>query len=146
MEAASSKCEKDMYALVIDSNPTDNASLVRLLQDSGFATVSVTSLADAHQALAQQAFDILLLETDLPDGYGGQFCYELRERLGYQLLIIFVSAQGTPHRQAVTLELGADDFVSKPYDQEELLMRIQALQRRQPVTGVAYSTVISSLA
>lgn len=123
-----------MQALVIDSNLADHAALVQQLQQCGYSTISVTSIADARQALVHYPFDLLLLESRLPDGNGSRLCYEIREKLGYQLVIIVVTEHDTPLNRAATLELGADDFVAKPYDQEELLTRIQTLQRRQQMT------------
>ncbi len=123
-----------MQALVIDNNQADHAALVSHLHHSGYATVSVRSIADAQQALVEQPFDVLLLELRLPDSDGGRLCYEIRERLVYQLIIIFVSAHDTPLSRAATLQLGADDFMGKPYDVEELLTRIQMLQRRRMIT------------
>ncbi len=135
-----------MHALVIDDNQPAYDPLLPHLHHRGYATVGVKSIAEARRALEQQAFDLLLLERLLPDGDSSPLCNEVRERMGHKVVIIVISAHDTALCRAATLQLGADDFVSKPYDVEELVMRIQTLQRRQRMTTTSSPVTPDSVA
>ena len=126
-----------MKALILDSNAEDCADVIEHLRRVGYTSITVASVAQAREALEHQAFDVLLLEWTLPDGDGARLCNEIRERLGQGMLIMFVSSRDTPSRRVVALELGADDFLSKPCNPEELLARIEARLRRVQ-TGVQH--------
>jgi DNA-binding response OmpR family regulator len=91
----------------------------------------VDSVQQARQALEDQRFALLVLDSILLGGDGLQLCNEIRERLGPEMMIFFVSADSTPYTCRVGLELGADDIVRKPFDAEELLARIEAKLRRR---------------
>jgi two-component system OmpR family response regulator len=119
-----------MKALILDSNADECADVIEHLRQAGYTSITVASVAQAREALEHQAFDVLLLEWTLPDGDGARLCNEIRERLGQGMLIMFVSSRDTPSRRVVALELGADDFLSKPCNPEELLARIEARLRR----------------
>ena len=119
-----------MKALILDSNAEECAGVIEHLRRAGYTSITVASVAQAREALEHQAFDVLLLEWALPDGDGAQLCNEIRERLGQGMLIMFMSSRDTPSRRVVALELGADDFLSKPCNPEELLARIEARLRR----------------
>ena len=127
-----------MKALILDSNAEDCADVIEHLRRVGYTSITVASVAQAREALEHQAFDVLLLEWALPDGDGAQLCNEIRERLGQGMLIMFMSSRDTPSRRVVALELGADDFLSKPCNPEELLARIEAHLRRAQ-TGLQHS-------
>ena len=127
-----------MKALILDSNAEDCADVIEHLRRVGYTSITVASVAQAREALEHQAFDVLLLEWTLPDGDGARLCNEIRERLGQGMLIMFVSSRDTPSRRVVALELGADDFLSKPCNPEELLARIEARLRRVQ-TGLQHS-------
>jgi DNA-binding response OmpR family regulator len=110
----------------------DDLGIARLLVDNltidGF-TVRVASTA--HQALIDcQAFapDLILLDIKLPDGDGFKLCRVLRR--GGRRPVIFVSARGQRLDKLRGLRLGADDYVTKPFDLEELVARINAVLRR----------------
>jgi len=124
-----------VQALIVDNNPADAAVLAAHLHRAGYISVTVALLRQAWQALLSQSFDLLLLELELPDGNGLSMCNEIRERLGHGLVIIFVSAQATPAKRTVGIQLGADDFLSKPCHAEELLARIDAHRRRRGTTS-----------
>src|SRR6187431_2656264 len=87
--------------------------------------------ATAHDALRQcQDFapDLVLLDIKLPDGNGLELCRVLRQ--GGRRPVIFVSARGQRSDKVRGLDLGADDYVTKPFDMEELVARINAVLRR----------------
>ena len=105
--------------------------LMEHLRSAGYATIAVASVRQAREALQRQQFDLLLLELKLPDGDGRQLCDEIRERAGEGMTIIFVSRENTPTARVIGIQLGADDFVAKPCDAEELIARVDAHRRRR---------------
>lgn len=120
-----------MRALVVDNNAIDCATLMGYLRHAGYSTTEASSVDQAREALEVQTFDLLLLETSLPDGDGFQLCNELRERLGDRMIIVFVSQRNTPIDRTIGIQLGADDYLGKPCNEEELLARIDARRRRR---------------
>ena len=127
--------EVSVQALIVDNNSADHAPLLEHLQRAGYTSVAVALLKQAWQAILSQSFDLFLLELALPDGNGLSLCHDIRERLGNGVVIIFVSAQATPAQRAVGIQLGADDFLSKPCHAEELLARVDAHRRRRAATA-----------
>ena len=113
----------------------DDARLATMVADylgrSGFAVDSAGSLADGRQRLAQAGYDILVLDLMLPDGDGLDLCRELRaDARTRRLPVLMLTARGEPMDRIVGLELGADDYLGKPFEPRELLARVKALLRR----------------
>ena len=122
----------DMQALVVFAGNSDEpAALVDCLRRGGYNPVGVDSVQQARQALQDHQFALLFLDLGLPGASGLQLCEETRERLGAEMVIFFVSRDGTPYNGRVGLEFGADDFVLEPFNTEELLARIEAKLRRR---------------
>jgi two-component system copper resistance phosphate regulon response regulator CusR len=121
-----------MRLLVVDDDPGLRRLLRRALQQSGMDCVAVDS---AEGALAEMAgavpgaFDLILLDVDLPDRPGWEFLEELRHRRNVPPIIV-LSARGDVEDRVRGLELGADDYVAKPFEIRELLARIEAVTRR----------------
>jgi DNA-binding response OmpR family regulator len=115
-------------ALLVD----DDAGLARLLGD--YLTphdVEVTHVDDGVKglaALAESTFDVVLLDVMLPGMDGFEVCRRLRER--YRVPVVMLTARGDDTDRIVGLELGADDYVPKPFNPRELLARIRAVLRR----------------
>src|SRR5262249_48379726 len=101
------------------------------LSSVGYEIVTATSVLLARDALTQMRFDLLVLEANLADGDGFVLCHEVRELLGDGIVIVFVSASNTPRDRIVGLQLGADDYLGKPYSQDELKARIAVGRRRR---------------
>lgn len=98
---------------------------------SGFDVEQVLTLAAARVALARRMPDALVLDGMLPDGDGLDLCRALRgEPRSASLPVLMLSARGEPTDRIVGLELGADDYLAKPFEPRELLARIKALLRR----------------
>ncbi|MEO6363084.1 MAG: response regulator transcription factor [Caldimonas sp.] len=113
----------------------DDARLVSMVGDylrqAGFAIETAGSLAAGRALLAANAYDALVLDLMLPDGDGLQLCRELRSASRTrQLPLLMLTARGEPTDRIVGLELGADDYLAKPFEPRELLARIKALLRR----------------
>jgi two-component system, OmpR family, phosphate regulon response regulator OmpR len=120
--------------LVIDDDAELRTLLLRYLGENGF---DVRVAADARQAdrlIARESFDLMVLDLMLPGEDGLSICRRLRAQ-GETLPIIMLTARGDPVDRIVGLEIGADDYVPKPFSPRELLARIQAMLRRQAMLG-----------
>jgi DNA-binding response OmpR family regulator len=119
----------------------DDARLVALVGDylrgAGFEVESAGSLAEGRTRLAGTLPDALVLDLMLPDGDGLEFCRELRAAPRTRSLpLLMLTARGEPTDRVVGLELGADDYLGKPFEARELLARLKALLRRsKPASG-----------
>ena len=113
----------------------DDARLATMVTDylghAGFEVETAASLAAGRRSLAEHAFDALVLDLMLPDGDGLDLCRELRgESRTRHLPLLMLTARGEPMDRIVGLELGADDYLPKPFEPRELLARVKALLRR----------------
>jgi two-component system, OmpR family, phosphate regulon response regulator OmpR len=120
----------------------DDARLATMVGDylraAGFEVDTAPSLAQGRDALAQgDPFDALILDLMLPDGDGLDLCRELRAQARTRTLpLLMLTARGEPMDRILGLELGADDYLPKPFEPRELLARVKALLRRAaPVAG-----------
>ncbi len=117
--------------LLIDDDARLTGMVGDYLRAAGFDVSTAGSLAQAREALAQSRFDLLVLDIMLPDGDGLDFCRWLRgdPRWRHQP-VLMLSARGEPMDRILGLELGADDYLAKPFEPRELQARIKALLRR----------------
>ncbi|MGN0403150.1 MAG: response regulator transcription factor [Acetatifactor sp.] len=107
------------------------------LQAEGYEVLRAASLHQAESILKEdKSINLILLDVMLPDGSGYEFCRGLRDR-GETLPIIFLTALSEEVNIVQGLELGADDYVTKPYRVKELLSRISANLRRAEINGVS---------
>jgi two-component system response regulator RegX3 len=123
-----------MKILVVEDEDAIAIPLAEGLRREGF---EVERAATAEQALAAKQPDVVLLDLRLPDADGYSVCRKLRERS--DVPIIMVTAKGEEVDRVIGLELGADDYVVKPFGLRELIARIRAVTRRtgqhQPEEG-----------
>lgn len=124
--------------LVVDDDPEISALLSRYLRGQGLAVRVALNGAQARAALDPPDFDVVLLDLGLPDADGLGLIRELRSK--WSGPVIIVSGRGESIERVVGLELGADDYVCKPFDLRELLARIRSVLRRaqpspNPVTS-----------
>ena len=117
-------------ALVVDDEPSILGVLSEILIDAGFITTAFSRGVPALEAVQQQRFDLLLIDVGLPDISGMAICSAARERYGDDAVILIVTADARTERVVTALDLGADDFVAKPFDIGELLTRIEVKLRR----------------
>jgi two-component system phosphate regulon response regulator OmpR len=103
------------------------------LGQAGFQVTVAPLGATALQAFARKPCDVVVLDLTLPDMDGLEVCRQLRRQSDVPLLML--TARGDPTDRVVGLELGADDYVPKPFDPRELLARLRALLRRQRSSG-----------
>lgn len=115
--------------LVVDDDIEMTAMLAEYLKGEGFRVHVVHTAEDAAPAAASGAYDALVLDVMLPRGSGTDLLRSLREIS--DVPIIMLTAKGDDIDRAVGLELGADDYVAKPYYPRELVARLRAVLRRQ---------------
>ena len=125
---------KQPRVLVVDDDPEIGLLLSRYLEGQGLRVTVAEDGAQFRAAMSEPTFDVVLLDLGLPDEDGLALMRELRSRwLGP---VIIVSGRGESVERVIGLELGADDYVSKPFDLRELLARIRSVLRRtQPVSA-----------
>ena len=123
--------------LLIDDDARLTAMVGDYLGAAGYAVVSAGSLAAGRRHLQAEAFDALVLDLMLPDGDGLELCSEVRASPRTRgLPLLMLTARGEALDRIVGLELGADDYLPKPFEPRELLARVKALLRRaQPQPG-----------
>jgi two-component system OmpR family response regulator len=119
--------------LVEDDNAIQNM-LADALRENGFSVAIAASGAEMDRAIAREKPDLVLLDLMLPGEDGRAICARLRAGLP-DLPIIMVTALGDDIDRIVGLEIGADDYVTKPFNTRELIARIRALLRRSRVSG-----------
>jgi DNA-binding response OmpR family regulator len=122
--------------LVVEDNLKLGSVLHRLFEDESMSHTIVTNAAAALEALrspgAAGSFDVLVLDWMLPDMDGVTLCAELR-RSGNRVPILMLTARGELRDKIQGFESGVDDYLVKPFDVEELLLRLRALVRRSPI-------------
>jgi len=122
--------------LIVEDDGETRRLLVRLLRENGFRATGTADGRDMWQALAAMEPDLLLLDLMLPVTPGLDLLRELRAQERWAgLPIIVVTARGGVGDRTRGLELGADDYVAKPFDRRELLARIGAVLRRTAAPG-----------
>ncbi|MFY7865987.1 response regulator, partial [Roseateles sp.] len=116
--------------LLVDDDVELSAMLLRLLQAEGWVVRAAHNAAQAEAALAAALPAVVLLDVMLPDASGMDLCR--RWRTAYPGLgILMLTARGDPFDRVLGLELGADDYLAKPFEKRELVARLRALIRRQ---------------
>jgi DNA-binding response OmpR family regulator len=117
--------------LLVDDDQRLAGMLGEYLRGHGFEVEVAATLAAGRQRLAQAAYDALLLDLMLPDGDGLDLTRELRAQPRTRRLpLLMLTARGEPTDRIVGLEIGADDYLPKPFEPRELLARVKALLRR----------------
>lgn len=120
--------QRHARVLVVDDDVASGDILEFLLKRDGHLVDTVRSVRGMHHALAEHAYDLILLDVRLPDGNGVE---ELRSlRADSDVPIIMVSGQDTTIDRVLGLESGADDYVVKPFEGRELLARVHTVLRR----------------
>ena len=119
-----------MRILLVEDEPRMAAALRAGLEvKHGMVMDHVTTLADADMVAGNPGYDAILLDRQLPDGDGIQLVPRLRGR-GVTLPIIVITAKGEVPDRIAGLEIGADDYLAKPFVFDELLARLRAVMRR----------------
>jgi DNA-binding response OmpR family regulator len=114
--------------LIVEDERTISEPLAKLLAREGFNANVAATVADALAKFAADKPDLILLDLNLPDGDGRDVAREIRRSSGVP--IIMLTARGTETDRIVGLEIGADDYVVKPFSSAEVIARIRAVLRR----------------
>jgi two-component system response regulator RegX3 len=114
--------------LLVEDESSIAIPFASALRREGFDPTIAATAAEARRAWRSTAPDLVILDLTLPDGDGRQLCGEVRGELGVP--VIMVTARGTETDRVVGLELGADDYVVKPFSSAEVAARIRAVLRR----------------
>ena len=120
--------------LVADDEPDLRALLQRYLSDQGYTVRTVDGAGPLDVLLQRERFDVLVLDVMMPGEDGLSICRRLRAQ-GETIPILMLTARGDPVDRIIGLEMGADDYLPKPFNPRELLARIQAMVRRQRLLG-----------
>ena len=115
--------------LIVEDEDKIRMALVDFLDFHGFATAVAADGLEAERLVAQKSFDLILLDLMLPKISGEQLCTKWRQE-GLQTPILMVTAKGQEKEKIAGLNIGADDYITKPFSLEELLARIYAVLRR----------------
>ncbi|AEK56710.1 response regulator [Acidithiobacillus caldus] len=122
--------------LLVDDDPRLRSILLRYLEMQDFSVCGVASTALMDRMLEREFFDLLLLDVMMPGEDGFEACARLR-RQEPQLPIIMLTARGDLDDRVQGLSLGADDYLAKPFEPEELVARIRAVLRRSQEPDMA---------
>jgi DNA-binding response OmpR family regulator len=128
--------------LFVEDEESISEPFAEALRRAGFEPLVTTTGAEALELAENAAPDLVLLDLGLPDADGRDICRELRRRS--DVPIVMLTARGTEMDRIVGLELGADDYVVKPFSAREVISRIRAVLRRtsaKPSTGEPVITI-----
>lgn len=114
--------------LLVEDDGQIASYLGELLRAEGFDTQIAGSKKEASECLLIQAFDLVLLDVSLPDGNGFSICAEIKKE--YEIPVIFLTASGDEYSVVAGLDMGADDYIAKPFRPRELISRILSVLRR----------------
>ena len=114
--------------LLVEDDDQIASYLGELLRAEGFDTQIAGSKKEASECLLVQAFDLVLLDVSLPDGNGFSICAEIKKE--YEIPVIFLTASGDEYSVVAGLDMGADDYIAKPFRPRELISRIRSVLRR----------------
>jgi DNA-binding response OmpR family regulator len=129
MNADLAKIDEAMHVLVVEDEPQLRSMLADNLEFEGYRVTAVASGEEALQAVAARHYALLLLDVMLPGMSGFDVCQQLRAR-ELHMPIVVLTARTHEQDRIRGLDLGADDYVSKPFSVRELLARVRALVRR----------------
>jgi two-component system, OmpR family, catabolic regulation response regulator CreB len=114
--------------LVVEDEPNIAAPLIRVLKEQGFDAIRVATIFEAKNAMKNNNFSAIVLDIGLPDGNGFDFCKELRK--SNNIPILFLTALSDEVDKIVGLEIGADDYMTKPFSSREVSAKLKAILRR----------------
>ena len=123
------------HLLVVDDDARLRELLRRYLSDSGFRVTAAADASEARSNLASFAFDLAVLDVMMPGESGLELTRALRA--DGRIPVLLLTAMAEPEDRINGLEQGADDYLSKPFEPRELVLRVRNLLQRRPATDVA---------
>lgn len=128
--------------LIVEDEPSFSEALSYTLTKEGYDVVVAEDGVKAVEVFAAEGADLVLLDLMLPGQPGTEVCRQIRMRS--QVPVIMLTAKDSEVDKVVGLELGADDYVTKPYSSRELVARVRAVLRRQAEPEVEDSSIITA--
>lgn len=123
--------------LVVDDDPDMRAMLTQFLRQNGVIALPAATEADIRRQITAERVDLILLDVMLGDESGIDICQTLRQE--HDVPIIFISALSADHHRMTGYQVGADDYIAKPFNPQLLLARVKAvLQRARRSSSLAY--------
>ncbi|WP_159013754.1 response regulator [Acidisoma sp. S159] len=126
-----------IHLLVIDNDEEIRNLIKRALEDEGFAVTVARDAREARRAWTREAFRLVVLDLTLPGESGLDLALWLREQA--DVPIVMLNAVGDEIDRVIGIELGADDYIAKPFNSRELIARIQAILRRKAQNRAGFS-------
>ncbi|WP_394180798.1 response regulator [Yoonia maritima] len=120
----------DAHLLIVDDDERIRSLLRKFLVRSGFLVTTARDAAHARRILSGLEFDLIVLDVMMPGEDGVTLCRDLRQKLTTPIMLLTAKAETDDRISG--LEAGADDYLSKPFEPKELLLRINAILRRMP--------------
>jgi two-component system phosphate regulon response regulator OmpR len=137
---ASQSTTEDPHLLVVDDDERLRGLLTRYLTTNGYRVTAAGDAADARALMKSLAFDLLVLDVMMPGEDGFDLTKSVRQ--GSKVPILMLTARGDAEDRIKGLELGADDYLAKPFEPRELVLRVNALLRRAaPPAHAAHAEV-----
>ncbi len=123
---------EDAHILVVDDDARLRALLSRYLAGEGFRVTTAETADDARAKLRAIHPDMMVLDVMMPGESGLALTEALRQEQGNEVPVLLLTARGAPEDRIAGFEAGADDYLGKPFEPRELVLRIRALLRRAP--------------
>jgi len=126
----------DKQILIVEDEPSIAETLIHVLNEQGFSVTRVATILEAKDSLKNNSFSAIVLDVGLPDGNGFEFCKELRKT--NDIPVLFLTARSDQVDKIVGLEIGADDYVTKPFSPREVAARLKAITKRieKPISDI----------
>jgi two-component system phosphate regulon response regulator OmpR len=125
------------HVLVVDDDERLRRLLVRYLTDHGFRVTAAADAMEARACLRSLRPDLMILDVTMPGETGLELVDDLRRGGDPELPVLLLTARGAPEDRIAGFEAGADDYLGKPFDPYELVLRARALLRRAGSVGTA---------
>ena len=122
------------HVLIVDDDDRIRTLLKKYLSENGYRTSVAQNAAEARRVMTAVDFDVLIVDVMMPMESGFDFTKSVRDASNVPILLL--TARGLPEDRIEGLERGADDYLSKPFEPRELLLRINALLRRARTAGL----------
>src|SRR3954454_4258286 len=129
--------DSEPHLLVVDDDLRLRELLRRYLSDSGFRVTGAADAVEARAQLASFAFDLVVLDVMMPGESGIELTRALRQRAAPHIPVLLLTAMGEPEDRVNGLEQGADDYLAKPFEPRELVLRIRNILERRGAPGNA---------
>lgn len=118
----------DKKILVLEDEKAISVTIEHALEKENYVVHCATTIAQANELIINHDFDLLILDIGLPDGSGLDLCKKVRKKSN--VFIFFLTARSEEIDRVLGLELGADDYITKPFSPRELVARVKAVFRR----------------